>query len=180
MYHPVFFVMAISAFPSAFNTVSFERLLPLSVSSSSMLPSLAVRALKSPPSIRHPSFLSWRFSSIHLSVYDFDVLTPRAILEAGGKFLIGWILSKFPFASSNGTRGQNIDIISIICQSITANRGGQKSVSYLQYAEGAGSPSYITTVLCRPFWRGPIFTPWCFVLILSFHDVVNFEWIFWF
>jgi len=46
----------------------------------------------------------------------FPIMTPRAILEAGGKFLIGWILS---FASSS-TRGHNIDIISIICQSITA------------------------------------------------------------
>jgi len=42
---------------------------------------------------------------------------------------------------------------------------GQKSVSYLPYAEGAGSHSYITTLLCRTFWRGPIFTPGCFVLI---------------
>jgi len=30
--------------------------------------------------------------------YDIDVGTPRAILETGGKFLNGWILSKFPFA----------------------------------------------------------------------------------
>jgi len=55
-------------------------------------------------------------------------MTPRAILEAGGKFLIDWILSKFPFASS--MRGHNIDIISIICQSISTNRGVKNRYRY--------------------------------------------------
>jgi len=45
----------------------------------------------------------------------------------------------------------------------------EKSVSYQPYAEGAGSPSYITTLLCRSFWWGPIFTPWCYVLTIIIH-----------
>jgi len=44
---------------------------------------------------------------------------------------------------------------------------GQNSISYCQpCAERAGSTFYITTLLCRTFWRGPIFTRWCFVLII--------------
>jgi len=42
--------------------------------------------------------------------YDIDVGTPCAILEASGKFLKGWILSKFPFSISAPVRNQPLSL----------------------------------------------------------------------